>query len=358
MVRNAGQILDEALLENYDEFRTKGGQGTRRIIRCHRCMDSDNRNHAHLSITLEPPFYFLCQRCRYSGAVNVKFLEERGVRITPVLREILELNKAAVAADMKSRGLERTRSLNRYVTSKASGMKTPVLYGNDIKKNFLYKYMYICDRFKRKYTIPELELFKVVFDLKKFLLVNYIQELPAEIEEMDRLQDKYTGFMTNSGSIVNRLVIDSDDCLRYYDLRFNKSGFRMYNFKSEINLCEPRIRLAVAEGVFDLIGLYSFNSDLLNTHIFVAMLGHGLASIINYFMKLGFLEISIDLFSDNDVTSKELIMQLWKMNLPKDLNISVSFITNTINQDFGVEPSLIKPSRPIKIWGPGSRGSW
>lgn len=349
MINNAGKILEEAILEANVGFTESTNGGRERVVRCFSCLDSDNPNHAHLSIGLVPPFYFQCHRCKFSGSVNEKFLISLGVVITPQIKAILEENRKAVITDIKSKGIEGTRQTNNIIKNIADSTKLriPVIDRNVVLRN-RYKYDYLCNRFNKKFLLEDLALFKTVFDIKELIRLNYIMTLPKTVDVMDKLNNDYIGFMNFANdTLINRIILNTDG-ERYYDLSFNKSSFRFYTFATKLDLTLPTLKLVVAEGIFDVIGLYNAFPKLRDC-IFVAMLGHGINSLIKFFIKLGFLSQEIYLFSDDEIPPEDFKRQVWKYKLPAELKFKIHYMTNDIDHDYGVPAENIKVSKMTTI---------
>jgi hypothetical protein len=352
MTSRAGDILEEAILSVYTGFTTQGKGGNERIIRCFECLDSDNPNHAHLSISLVPPFYYHCQRCKFGGAVNESFLERLGVRVTPELSKIIEDNRAIIAQDVKERGLEGRKQVESLIKNirDSHQLKIPKISAKDIEHN--PKYEYLCNRFEKKFSVDDLERFKVVLDLKALFRYNMVARLPADPSVLDGLVANYIGFMDYSGStIIHRSIYDNLDIERYYDLNFKKNHFRFYTTKRQVDISRPVLKIAVAEGIMDVIGVYNAFPELREEYIFVAMLGKGLVDTINFFLKLGFLDQDITIFSDPEISKGFYSSQLYKKcQFPKELGFKVSFAHNTFGLDFGHPANKIQITERSAIY--------
>lgn len=352
-MRDAGKVLDEAILSAYDGFTTTASGGRERIIRCPVCMDSDNPNHAHLSISLFKPFYYLCHRCKFSGAVNENFLKNLGVNITPELQEILKDNREAVKADAKNRNSSSSKQISTFLERKINSntISLPPFSRDTVVRN-IKKYNYLCKRFSHTFTKEELKLFKVVFDLKELVRYNSIMNLPVDVDFMNILNNEYIGFMNYSyEGVINRIIRpETNGEYRYFDLMFAKSPFRMFTFSQQLDLTKSKLKLIVAEGIFDLIGIYLAFPNLRNDYIFVAMLGHGIVSVMKFFIRLGFLNQKILIFSDADVTPEEYKAQIWKYKLPIDLGFEIHYLVNSKAPDFGVEAKDISINTSLTLF--------
>jgi len=349
-MRDAGKVLEDAILSAYDGFTTLANGNKDRVIRCPSCLDSDNPNHAHLYISRVPPFYYLCHRCKFSGAVNEGFLKLLGVAITPELQEIISQNKNAVKEDVKHKNVSSRRQISSFLDKKVRSNQLLIPPFNRISViNNIQKYQYLCKRFDTKVTKEEIEKFKVVFDLKEFVRYNSIMNLPVDTNYMNILNSDYIGFMNYSyEGLINRNIVSDDKEHRYYDLMFHKSPFRIYTFNQKLDILQSKLKLVIAEGIFDVIGIY-YAFPQLRDHTFAAMLGHGIISVLKFFVSLGFLDQEILIFSDGDVAPEEYKAQLWKYRLPIDLKFKVYYLRNSKGHDFGVSKNFIEVKNAITL---------
>lgn len=349
-MKDAGKVLEDAILAAYDGFTTLANGNKDRVIRCPSCLDSDNLNHGHLYISRVPPFYYLCHRCKFSGAVNESFLKLLGVAITPELQEIIAQNRNAVKEDVKTKNISSRKQITSFLDKKQrfNQLAIPPFDRAAVIRN-LPKYRYLCERFNVKVSKEEIELFKVVFDLKDFVRYNSIMNLPVDTNYMNILNNDYIGFMNYSyEGIINRNIVSTDKEHRYYDLMFSKSPFRIYTFNQKLDITQSRLKLVIAEGIFDVIGIY-YAFPQLRDHTFAAMLGHGINSVLKFFVSLGFLDQEILIFSDGDVAPEEYKAQLWKYRLPIDLKFKVHYMRNSKGHDFGVSKDLIEIKNSINL---------
>ena len=349
-MKDAGKVLEDAILAAYDGFTTLANGNKDRVIRCPSCLDSDNPNHAHLYISRVPPFYYLCHRCKFSGAVNESFLKLLGVAITPELQEIISQNRNAVKEDVKSKNISSRKQVYSILDKKlrSNTLAIPPFDRNVVIRN-IKKYKYLCNRFKAVVTKEDIERFKIVFDLKEFVRYNSIMTLPVDTNYMNILNNDYIGFMNYSyEGIINRNITNTDSEYRYYDLMFAKSPFRIYTFNERLDILQSKLKLIVAEGIFDVIGIYYAFPEL-RDHTFAAMLGHGIVSVLKFFVSLGFLDQEILIFSDADVTPEEYKAQLYKYRLPIDLKFKIYYLRNSKGHDFGVSKDLIDVTNSLNL---------
>jgi len=333
-------IIERALLDAYDEFTQVTDGGSHRIIRCRECGDSEKQDHAHLSITRNYPFLFKCFRCNWCGAINADFLRLYDVVITPEIEEALKQNKQAVKASAAEHDTIRQNNIKSIVKGLSTQLQVPKILDSDRQSKSI---QYIFERFSVKFSNEELEKFGVIPDLRKFWKINRLTSLPKKKEDMKDLADNFVIF-SDSGchGLICRNTVDGEDLERYQEVRFQKKSERMYCFRTKLNLTEVGIKLIIAEGIFDLIGIWNKFPKLREGYVFAACLGKSPAKIIDFFTELGYLDQEIYIFADNDVADKYILKEIRNLKFPKILGYSVTIIRNTLGKDFGVESSKIK----------------
>ena len=114
----------------------------------------------------------------------------------------------------------------------------------------------------------------------------------------------------------------------------------MYTIKNSVNKMSDEINLIMAEGPFDLIGVYNkyYSVSENSNNIFTAPCGKNYLSIINKFLRLGFANINIKIFSDSEIGINFYKYAL--KNIPSLLNVEI--IYNTLYEDFGCSPEKIR----------------
>ena len=335
-------IIEKALLDAYDGFTTTANGGKNRIVRCPECGDSEKLDHAHLSITRNYPFLYKCFRCNWSGAVNADFLKMFDVEITPEIEAALKQNRQAVKVSAAEHSEIRKGNIKSIVKGLSSQLAIPQLVDEDRKSIGV---RYTLERFNADFSNEELEKFRVIPDLRKFWKFNRLVSLPGKMkkEDMACLADNYAIF-ADSGchGLICRSTIDDEDLERYQEVRFQKNSERLYCFKTKLDLTDVGLKLVLAEGIFDLIGIWNKFPKLREDYTFVACLGKSPAKVIEFFTELGFLDQKILIFADNDVEDGYIIKELKELKFPKILGYDITIFRNTLGKDFGVKAEEIK----------------
>lgn len=332
-------IIEKALLDAYDGWTRLSNGERNRLIRCPECGDSEKLDHGHLSITRSYPFLYKCFRCNWSGAVNADFLKIFGVEITPELESALQENRQAVKATAGEHAANRAKNIQSIVRGLSSQLTVPPL--NDTDKSS-EQIQYVFRRFNTEFTDEDLKRFAVVPDLRRFWKANRISSLPRKKEDLAVIADDYVAF-SDSGcnGLICRNIRDEELLGRYQEVRFRKNKERLYCFKKKLDLKETKINLVIAEGIFDLIGIWNKFPSIREGHLLAACLGKSPAKIIDFFTELGYLDQSIAIFADNDVEDSYILKDIRELEYPKILNYKVTIVRNAKGHDFGVPADQI-----------------
>jgi hypothetical protein len=125
-----------------------------------------------------------------------------------------------------------------------------------------------------------------------------------------------------------------------YNIFNDDSGKRFYAPKTKVNIMEDTVNLVLCEGPFDIIGIKEyFYKDSDNT-IFVSVNGKGYNLIINHFVRLGFLNMNIFIYSDSDVPIQ--VYKYLKQGCSGLKYNKCKVIYNCIEKDFGVKLDQIQ----------------
>jgi hypothetical protein len=333
-------IIEKALLDAYDGWTQLSNGERNRLIRCPECGDSEKLDHGHLSITRSYPFLYKCFRCNWSGAVNADFLKTFGVEITPELEEALKENRASVRATAGEHAANHARNIQNIVRGLSSQMTVPKILDSDRSSE---KIEYVLRRFNADFTNEELGKFGVIPDLRRFWKVNRIATLPRKKEELSVIADDYVAF-SDSGcnGLICRNIREEELLGRYQEVRFRKGKERLYCFKERLDLKETKLKLILAEGIFDLIGIWNKFPRVREGCILAACLGKSPSKVIDFFTDLGFLDQSITIFADNDVEDARILRDIRELEYPEILGYKVTIARNSIGHDFGVPADQIK----------------
>ena len=316
-------------------------------IRCPFCGDSQKDPFkGHLYIQNGSPYKYFCQRCQSSGVVNKKFLE------------ILECEDFKVINNIQ-------REYEDYKK------KVKIKYGNDL--NFIYnkkiifpKYSYT-DKIKNDYleerlgikiTDEDINDYKIVYNLKDFLLKNNLKILDKNKnnyyynQNIEKITNNCVGFLSNDKSTIIFRSLDKDKTgYRYSNFTIfpEVESKKTYTIRNQIDLTNRVFDVIITEGVFDIIGVYNhiYNKQSTNNMLFIANAGKSFIVTSNLLKKMAILNSNIIIYSDGDVSIEEyrkiiLREKYFSMN-------GMNIFYNKKGKDFGVKKEEILLSNKIEL---------
>jgi len=297
-------------------------------VRCPYCGDSkQDKNHAHMYIQMMPPFKFYCQKCNVAGVLNVQTMHDLDIFSNDLSVSIIQANK-----NIKKGGTEKI-NVTKYQT-KLNTVIGP--YTSQVIDYFNSRYNFNYDN---DYLVNK---FKAITNASQFLRDNNI---PYPKDNYGRPLydfDRSIGFLSSDGSHVIFRDITGQQAKRYFNLNlFPNDDFstsnKLYNVRSGLDIMKDQITLVMAEGVFDIIGIYEYfyKSQVDESeYIFAAAAGKGYNAVINHFIRMGLLNLNIIIYSDADV-DLEFFRNL-KASSPYLKNSPLTIYYNTIEKDYGI----------------------
>lgn len=326
--------------------------GTEINIRCPYCGDSIKDPYkGHLYISTKPPYFYYCQRCNSTGRVNKEFLsklecDNNFVLLNAIQREYHEYSKKV--------DIKYGKNLNFLKTDK------PIIFPRAITKKDIEKKRYIEDRLGITLTDTDIDKFKIVFSIKRFLSENKLDIIKKNIKNkffiknINTIEDNCVGFLSSDRStIIFRSLDKSITGYRYnnFTLFPEIDSKKTYTISTELDLSSRIFEVYLAEGILDILGVYNHfykdNLDGNKNKIFVANAGKSYMVTSNFLKKLGILNADIFIYSDSDV-NLNFYKSLVKDDLFFGLN-GISIFYNDLGKDFGVRKDEIKLSRRIEL---------
>jgi len=337
---NQVEKIRELLLRNKKpSYQTTNRKEVR--VRCCYCGDSKkDKNHAHLYIEMKPPFKFYCQKCSTGGVLNNQSLRDLNVFNNDASSAIIEANKT----------IKRTEGVQRITVKKYVPKMTTVESPQTI--NCLD---YISSRYNMPFTNEYIVgKFKAITNSRQFFQDNNIM-IPVDQYKRPLYDfDNSIGFLSSDNTHIIFRDITGQQMKRYYNMALfqnDEKGIanKIYNIKSSINILSDEINLVITEGVFDIIGVYEhFYKDKVadkNNYIFAAAAGKGYGAVIANYIRMGFLNLNVTIYSDSDVEIgfyKDLKSSLFYLK-----NTPITIFYNTIEKDFGVSKDKISLRRAL-----------
>jgi hypothetical protein len=303
-------------------------------VRCPYCGDSrSDKNHAHLYIQMQPPFKFYCQRCTTAGVLNNQTLRDLGVFNNDLSTSIIDANK-----NIK----------NNKGTEKVSFKKNNFQL-NKVESPFSINGVnYISNRFQMAFDNEYLvDRYKSITNALQFFTDNRMT-IPVDMYRRPMYDfANSVGFMSSDGSHVIFRDITGMQPKRYFNLALtddnNSVASKIYNIKRSVDILSDEINLVMTEGIFDIMGVYEhFYRDKVedkNNYIFAAAAGKGYNAVISNYMRMGFLNLNITIYSDSDVDT--YFFKNLKESSVYLKNIPITIFYNTKEKDFGVSKDKI-----------------
>lgn len=306
------------------------------VMRCVFCGDSrKDKNKKRLGIKIDlnndnEPIYYNCFNCGISGILTPKVLREIGSANN------LDINSSLTRFNNK---IAKNSSIYKLNSKKLNFKIKPYDENkiNTIKKNYLEKRLGI------NITFKELEEYKVVLNLREFLVNNKVETITRDVNTCMNLDKFYLGFLTTFNEyIIMRNITTKNDLRRYEVYSIHKTidnSHRFYTIPTDIDvLTTETIEINIAEGVIDILGIYNhiYNKNKHNK-IFIAVCGSGYNSVINHVLNLGIVggNVILNIYSDQDKDLKffEKVIRIKQYKTwVKEINI----FYNEKSKDYGV----------------------
>jgi hypothetical protein len=302
-------------------------------VRCAYCGDSKkDPTHAHMYIEMKPPFKFYCQRCSTSGVLNMQTLRDLNIYSTDLSTNIINANKT----------IKKNDGHKFKIYSKKPDLVTNE---NEFTQNALN---YFNNRFQTNYTNEEIiNKFKVITNAQAFFEKNNIR-IPIDARGVPLYDfNNSIGFLSSDGTHVIFRDLTNQQRKRYFNLNLYNNDIdtanKLYNIKSAVDIMKDEITLIIAEGAFDIIGVYEAfykNKKIDNDHIFAAAAGKGYNAAISHYIRMGFLNLKVIIYSDTDVN--QYFFKNLKDSSPYLKNSRLTIFYNNLEKDFGVPKDRIK----------------
>lgn len=281
----------------------------------------DNRQHCYVKIdtATDSPVVFWCHICTSHGLVKKDFLEYFNLEIP-------------MPKFTGSKPLDR----NNGVAIKVIG--DTVTEKNDISRVSEY----VHGRVGHYPTLEELQMFQYVGDPRKYAF-DYL----GYNGEGRPFNNRFWFKLTN-GNITGRWKDDNTDH-RWMNFKTNRvRGGALYTFKKGFDPYKP-IVVVIAEGIFDVIGLY-YNGSIENG-IFIAVEGKGYERGVKYILSKGIYgdNVSVRIYRDPNVENYSVYVD----PVSRELFKSVDLYYNTFDKDYGVTPDLLDIHKVLNWKGGG-----
>lgn len=306
-------------------------------VRCPYCGDSTkDKTSAHLYISTTSPYSFFCQRCESKGILNGGTLDDLSVSDDELLNDIQREYRAFRKDTSVREGSRGILSLTQAKFPKY-----------DFRGDFRHKKAYIDERLGINSDRETLRGFKIINSLEDFVILNKMEHLfdDKQFSKDCWLVDKFAvGWLSQDNTYASFRFFDGNFQKRFKTIGFDRygEGSKVYTMRSQLEIMAPDIEIVMTEGFFDIASVYNNfyrAKDNLN-RVFTAINGKGFNLFPATLMRMGFLNINLSIYSDNDISLDD-----YKYILPdyKYKSIRITYNRADGQKDFGVRPELIIP---------------
>lgn len=298
-------------------------------VRCPYCGDSRKSNsssHLYFNIDTNSDKFlqFYCQRCKTKGFTNSELLRN------------LSLYDQNLIIGIDKVGKENSKINRKKFRSSIYKRKLKIPVSKDSKSNRL-KLAYINGRLGTKLTYEDLPKYKIILSLYDLLDYNKITFTTCKKGMEDTLDSCFIGFVSfdNNYIVMRNLSKTALNGMRYHNYNiFNNydNTKKFYIVPQAVDVMQLSTTVVITEGIFDLLSVYFNYEEHNNQKIFTSVCGIGYNNVIQELIRLGFLDINLKIYGDNDQDIK-----LYK-NLRSEFSPfinKVELYTNTAYKDFG-----------------------
>lgn len=272
---------------------------------CPYCLDNHQHCYVKIDMNSDDPVVFWCHKCTAHGMVGKDFLNR----------------------------LELDVQIPRFTGSKSldedKGVAIKVIGETVTEKHDISRVCeYVHGRVGHYPTLQELQMFRYVGDPRKYAF-DYL----GYNGEGRPFNNRFWFKMTN-GNITGRWKDDNTDH-RWMNFKTNRvKGGALYTIGNGFIPHEP-ITVVIAEGIFDVIGLY-YNGNITNG-IFIGVAGKGYSRGIKHILSRGIYgdSVSVRIYRDPNVRNDEVYVDPLVMKLFN----GVDLYYNAMGKDYGILPN-------------------
>lgn len=309
-------------------------------VRCPYCGDSkSNQSATHLYIEMRPPFRFHCFKCETSGVLNGETFRDLGIYNTDLSISVINANKNYKATKgVQKVSYQKRKLINKPYDSVASQNAVQYFntrYGTSFDNEFI------------------VNKFKAVTDPLQFFADNRIYPPQGVFDYANAI-----GFISSDASHIVFRDITGTSPKRYNNLNLIQNdelttASKTYNIAGGIDIMQDKTKLVITEGIFDIIGVYNhFYLGKDENIIFAAACGKAYNAVILNYIRMGFLDLEIEIYSDGDVNAN--FYKAIKNSSPYLKNSKITVYYNDLydpktgyGKDYGVPADQIKLKKII-----------
>lgn len=334
----------EFLLTHIQPWARLASGGRMILCRCFYCADSMNYNHGHFYISIPQNnnqlSLFYCQKCKVGGIVNSSKLLDWGIFNSQISIDITSHNSNALS--LPENKIYKDSSVYKIFND----------YISDDKLSE-YKLKYLNNRLGTKYSYADCKNMKIVLNLNNIIERNKLK-ITRDKRIIDQLDSGFLGFLSIDNAFLNmrnlNIINNLHDSINLKYVNYNIFGKydntkRFYTIPTEVNFntIDP-INLHIAEGPFDILGIYNLPKNFPGQNIYTSIGGSGYQGILRFFVRyLSYPNLIIHIYPDNDINRDKIlfyiqIIAIFKFPIYIHRNMSYG------EKDFGVPIDRIKES--------------
>jgi len=276
---------------------------------CPYCNDMKWHMYVKINVTDDSPVLYHCFKCNVSGILNKTFLEYYNI-------EELKIPKQTY----------RKRLDVTAVSTKINEASCTIDDNMDLVKKYIQYRVGVTP------TLEELQCFQALGNP-----FNYIKDFLNPDIKSDYEIKKRCWFKLTNGNISGRSYDDDEDRRWCKYNSKNCYGKALYSMRTGIDT-HSHINIVIAEGVFDLIGLY-YHYPIPNA-LHIGVLGSDYNAGIDYVLNMGIFgkSVTIKIFKDSDIDIDKIYIDRNRCRLFKRIEI----YGNSISKDYGVTDDEIE----------------
>lgn len=301
--------IRESILRNKKpSYQTTNKKEVR--VRCPYCGDSRrDLSSAHLYIEMRAPFRFHCFKCETSGVLNNQTLRDLEIFDTSMNTNIIVANKV----------LRENQGIQKIQIGKRKKLVNIPDESDITLKNLSYFNNRFNISFDKDYISSK---FRTILNPIKFFADNNIFVPKGHYDFSNAI-----GFISTDNSHIVFRDTSGLQQRRYYNMNITPNEIedissKIFNISSSINTMAEKVNLVITEGIFDIIGVYNHfykNTSFEENTIFTAACGKGFNAVILNYIRTGFLDLDITIYSDGDVD----------LNFYRNLKNTSEYLKNT-----------------------------
>jgi len=345
MYNYIGQNFINMIRNFYPNLKVASGGREVRVC-CPFCVSNglkeDIHHHLYIGVpqNVDEIAMYDCKRCPAAGRVSGELLTKLGCNDSDVLVNIDRHN----ADVMKLPKYKYLKNVDIYPLNNN--------WIDNTNLNLL-KLKYINERLGTNYSFQDILNLKIFLDLNKLIQMNNL-ELTRDPNIVNLFATNFIGFISFDNSFTNmRRVFEKGlpDFInkRYmnYSLIGKQDGSKnFYVIPTQFNYYDNNpVKIHIAEGPFDVLGIYNLNNRINMQNIYIACGGKSYIGALQFILQqTGLVNYEVHLYPDGDVNEKELNKLILNKirNLPCDIIIHRN--KHNGEKDYGVPLDHIEDS--------------